>query len=133
MPDGQRKPSPRKRASRRAAGAGGSTPQELAAWLHIDEAGQVTVYTGKVEVGQNIRTSLAQAVAENCAPFDSIRLVMADTELTPFDSGTSGSRTTPGMAPQSRKVAATTRELLVDLAAEQFGALAVRWPWPTVK
>jgi nicotinate dehydrogenase subunit B len=103
--------------------AGGSTPQELGAWLHIDEAGQVTVYTGKVEVGQNIRTSLAQAVAEELrAPLDSIRLVMADTELTPFDSGTSGSRTTPGMAPQLRKVAATTRELLVDLAAEQFGA-----------
>src|SRR5581483_6118358 len=33
-------------------------PSELGAWLHIGEDGQVTVYTGKVEVGQNIRTSL---------------------------------------------------------------------------
>ncbi len=39
-------------------------PPELAAWLHIAEDGTITVYTGKTEVGQNIRTSLAQAVAE---------------------------------------------------------------------
>src|SRR5262245_2170528 len=37
---------------------GGARPQDLGAWLHIDEKGLVTVYTGKVEVGQNIRTSL---------------------------------------------------------------------------
>src|SRR5262245_60781628 len=43
---------------------GGPRPGELSAWLHIGEAGQVTVYTGKVEVGQNIRTSLSQVVAE---------------------------------------------------------------------
>ena len=39
-------------------------PKEIAAWLHLGENGVVTVYTGKVEVGQNIRTSLTQAVAE---------------------------------------------------------------------
>src|SRR5579871_7069713 len=39
-------------------------PQNLDAWLHIGEHGAVTVYTGKVEVGQNIRTSLSQAVSE---------------------------------------------------------------------
>ncbi len=43
---------------------GDARPPELAAWLHIGEDGTITVYTGKVEVGQNIRTSLAQAVAE---------------------------------------------------------------------
>jgi isoquinoline 1-oxidoreductase len=43
---------------------GGSLPQEINAWLHIGENGTVTVYTGKVEVGQNIRTSLTQAVSE---------------------------------------------------------------------
>jgi isoquinoline 1-oxidoreductase len=36
----------------------------LGAWIHIDRAGHVTVFTGKVEIGQNIRTSLAQAVAD---------------------------------------------------------------------
>ena len=44
---------------------------DIGAWLHIDEEGTVTVYTGKVEVGQNIRTSLAQVVAEELRqPFD---------------------------------------------------------------
>src|SRR5262249_24491460 len=71
-------------------------PQELGAWLHIGEDGTVTVYTGKAEVGQNIRTSLAQAVAEELrVPFGAVRMTMGDTALTPFDMGTFGSRTTP--------------------------------------
>ena len=37
---------------------------QVGAWLHVGEDGMVTVYTGKVEVGQNIRTSLSQIVAE---------------------------------------------------------------------
>jgi nicotinate dehydrogenase subunit B len=99
---------------------GGNVPQELGAWLHIDEAGQVTVYTGKVELGQNIRTSLSQVVAEELRlPVPAIHLVMADTGLVPYDMGTFGSGTTPRMAPQLRRVAAAARELLLDLAAEQ--------------
>jgi isoquinoline 1-oxidoreductase len=99
---------------------GGNAPQELGAWLHISETGQVTVYTGKVELGQNIRTSLSQVVAEELRlPVSAIHLVMADTELTPFDAGTFGSGTTPRMAPQLRRVAAAARELLLDLGAEQ--------------
>src|SRR5918994_759828 len=97
------------------------TPQEIAAWLHVAEDGTVTVYTGKVEFGQDIRTSLTQAVAEELhAPLESVRLVMGDTDLTPFDMGTFGSRTTPIMAAQLRKVAAAAREALVDMAAEQW-------------
>ena len=86
-------------------------PQDVGAWIHIDETGSVIVYTGKVEFGQNIRTSLAQAVAEELhVPVSTIRLVMGDTDLTPFDLGTFGSRTTPTMAPQLRKAAAAARE-----------------------
>ena len=77
-------------------------PQEVSAWLHVAEDGTVTVYTGKVEVGQNARTSLTAAVAEELrvAP-GVIRMVMGDTDLTPFDMGTFGSRTTPTMARSS--------------------------------
>ena len=97
------------------------TPSELAGWLHIGEDGAVTVYTGKVEVGQNIRTSLTQVVAEELhVPVSSIRMVMGDTDLTPFDRGTFGSRTTRDMSPQLRKVGATARQLLIDLAASQW-------------
>src|SRR5205085_4516901 len=64
----------------RRRGGGGALPRELSAWLHIGEDGAVSVYTGKAEVGQNIRTSLAQAVAEELhAPLNSIHLIMADT------------------------------------------------------
>jgi len=98
---------------------GQAMPQDIGAWLHISEAGAITVYTGKVEMGQNIRTSLTQAVAEElrCSP-SSIQLVMADTMLTPYDMGTVGSMTTPIMAPQLHKVAVAAREMLLDLAAE---------------
>src|SRR5262249_60837685 len=49
-----------------------------------------------------------------------LRLVMADTDLRPWDAGTFGRRTTPTMGPQLRLVAATAREALVDLAAARW-------------
>ncbi|HWQ56277.1 MAG TPA: molybdopterin cofactor-binding domain-containing protein [Bryobacteraceae bacterium] len=98
-------------------------PQDVAAWLHIGQDGAVTVYTGKVEMGQNVRTSLAQAVAEELhAPMTSVRMVMGDTAMVPYDAGTFGSQSTPVMSPQLRRAAATAREMLVDLAAERWGA-----------
>ncbi|MGH9940510.1 MAG: molybdopterin cofactor-binding domain-containing protein [Blastocatellia bacterium] len=100
---------------------GGSRPVEIGAWLHIAESGAVTAYTGKAEVGQNIRTSLTQAIAEELrAPVSAIKIVMGDTDLTPFDAGTFGSRTTPDMFPQLRKAAAAAREIMLDLAAEEL-------------
>jgi len=102
---------------------GDSLPKEIDTWLHIGENGRVIVYTGKVEVGQNIRTSLSQAVAEELhIAIDKIEMVMGDTQLTPFDMGTFGSRTTPTMNLQLRKVAAAARDLLVGLAAAQWQA-----------
>ena len=92
---------------------GRAMPQQIAAWLHIDQNGAVTVYTGKVEVGQNARTSLTQCAAEELgAPLSAIELVMGDTARTPFDMGTFGSMTTPQMVPQIRRAAAAARELL---------------------
>jgi isoquinoline 1-oxidoreductase len=85
----------------------GRLPREIGAWLHIGQDSAVTVYTGKVEIGQNIRTSLTQVLAEELhVPLGRIRLVMADTDLVPFDAGTFGSQTTPQMASQLRRVAA---------------------------
>jgi nicotinate dehydrogenase subunit B len=102
---------------------GGQRPAEISAWLHIGEDNTITVFTGKAEMGQNIRTSLTQAVAEEFhSPPSAIRLVMADTQLSPYDAGTFGSRTTPDMATQLHKVAAAAREALLDLAAEHFKA-----------
>ena len=98
-------------------------PQEVSAWIHIDADGKVTVFTGKVEVGQNIRTSLAQQVAEELrVGFDTITMTMGDTELTPWDMGTFGSRSTPTMGPQLRNMAATARQMLVEEAAQRWNA-----------
>ena len=106
---------------RRGGAGGGAVPQDLGAWLHIGEDGRVSVFTGKAEVGQNIRTSLTQAVAEELrVPAGSITMVMADTQLTPFDAGTFGSRTTPDMSRRLRRTAAAAREALIDLAAEAW-------------
>jgi isoquinoline 1-oxidoreductase len=106
--------------AQRGRRGGGGGPQEIGAWLHVGEDGKITVYTGKVEIGQNIRTSLAQVVAEELrVPLDTVRLVMADTAAVPYDGGTAGSRTTPQMASQLRLAAAAAREALLDLAAEK--------------
>jgi isoquinoline 1-oxidoreductase len=115
-----------RQASAQESGSGSraprdSQPKDLSAWLHIGESGDVTVFCGKAEVGQNIRTSLTQAVAEELrvAP-SSVRLVLGDTDLTPYDMGTFGSRTTPFMAPLVRRAAATARAALLELAARKW-------------
>jgi CO/xanthine dehydrogenase Mo-binding subunit len=112
-------------ASAQESGRGGfgqhELPKEIAAWLHINEDGRVTGYTGKVEMGQNIRTSLAQQVAEELrVPVDSITMIMGDTDLTPWDAGTFGSRTTPTMGPQLKTMAVAAREQLVNMAAQRW-------------
>src|SRR5688500_4235630 len=96
-------------------------PAEVGGWLHIDEQGRITGYTSKVEIGQNIRTSLAQSVADELsAPLASVTMVMGDTDLTPFDIGTVGSFTTPQVMPQLRRAAAVARAVVIDLAAERW-------------
>ena len=102
---------------------GQDLPKEIEAWLHIAADDRVTVFTGKVEVGQNIRTSLAQLVAEELkVPFEAITMVMGDTDLTPWDMGTFGSRSTPTMGPQLRRMAAAARQTLIEMAARQWNA-----------
>ncbi len=105
-----------------AAGLPQSPAETIAAFLHVDEDGGITVYTGKVEIGQGTRTALTQAVAEELrvAP-DQVTLVMGDTDRVPYDRGTFGSQSTPRMMPQLRRAAAAARGLLVARAAERFG------------
>jgi CO/xanthine dehydrogenase Mo-binding subunit len=96
-------------------------PKDISAWLHVGEDGSVTGFTGKAEIGQNIRTALAQTIADELrVPFESVRMVTADTALTPFDAGTFGSRTTPTITPQLRRVASAARDILVAAAAKEW-------------
>ena len=78
-------------AGAQESGRGGGRerlPENVGAWLHIARDGSVTGFTGKVEVGQNIRTSLTQAVADElrCAP-KIVNLVMGDTSLVAVGRG----------------------------------------------
>jgi nicotinate dehydrogenase subunit B len=96
-------------------------PKDINAWLHVGEDGSVTGFTGKAEIGQNIRTALAQTIADELrVAFESVRMVTADTALTPFDAGTFGSRTTPTITPQLRRVASAARDILVAAAAKEW-------------
>src|SRR6476659_8876555 len=105
----------------RGGGTGGGAPQQIGGWLHIAEDGQISLYCGKTEVGQNVRTSVTQAAAEELrVKPEAIRVILADTDLVPDDGGTSGSQSTPRTVPQIRRVGAAARELLLDLAAEQL-------------
>src|SRR5205823_2132563 len=98
-------------------GLGGGGRRDVSAWLHIGEDSAVTVFTGKVEIGQNIRTELTQVVAEELrTPVERITLVMADTGRCPDDGGTA---TTPRTVPTIRQAAAAAREALLDLAAKE--------------
>ncbi|PYR74899.1 MAG: isoquinoline 1-oxidoreductase [Acidobacteria bacterium] len=109
--------------SGRGRGGQNQQPAELAAWLQIDGNGHVTGSTGKVEIGQNARTALAQQIADELrVPLASVSLVMGDTDRTPYDMGTFGSRTTPTMAPVMAKAAATAREMLIDQAGARWQA-----------
>jgi nicotinate dehydrogenase subunit B len=95
------------------------------AWVHVGADGAVTAFTGKVEGGQGTRTALALLVAEELAvPAASVRLVMGNTDVSPFDIGTFGSRSMPYAAPPLRAAAAATRDLLREAAAQRLGVPA---------
>ena len=96
--------------------------QGIDAWLHIEESGRVTVYSGKVELGQGARTVLAASAAEELRlVHSSVDVVLGDTALVPYDMGTWGSQTVPQMVPRIRQAAAAAREMLVSLAAARWG------------
>jgi len=105
-----------------AARQGRGYPEDINAYLHIAEDGAVTLYSGKIEMGQGVMTSLTQMAAEDLAvALDAIRIVMGDTASCPWDMGTFGSLTTRMFGPAVRAAAAQARLVLTDLAAERLG------------
>jgi nicotinate dehydrogenase subunit B len=88
-------------------------------WIHVGADETVTAFTGKVDVGQDNRTSLSRLVAEELrVPMGHVSLVMGDTDLCPFDMGTFGSRSTPDAGEDLRASAAAALELLIASAAD---------------
>jgi isoquinoline 1-oxidoreductase len=102
-----------------------SLPKDYNAFLHIAEDGTITCYTGKIEMGQGIITSLAQEMAEELnVPFEKVKMVMGDTDLCPYDQGTWGSMSTRSFGPRMRAAAAEARGVLVGMASAQLGVPA---------
>jgi len=92
------------------------------AFLHVQPDGMITCYTGKIEMGQGIITSLPMMMADELnVPIEKIKMVMGDTELCPYDAGTWGSQTTQTFGPAMRAALAEARSVLLDMAAVQLG------------
>ena len=92
------------------------------AFLRIGEDGRVTCFTGKIEMGQGITTSLGQMLAEELdVPLRSVEVIAGDTNLCPWDAGTFGSRSTRFFGLPMREAAAEAKAVLIELASEQLG------------
>jgi nicotinate dehydrogenase subunit B len=101
--------------------SGRGEPLDFNTYLHIAQDGQVSCFTGKIEMGQGIHTSFAQMLAEELeVPLGSVKMVMGDTDLCPWDMGTFGSRSTKYFGPVLRQAAAEAREVLLQLASERL-------------
>ena len=100
---------------------GRSYPTDFNAYLKIGDDGRVSLYCSKIEMGQGIITSMAQMLAEELdVTLDSIDMVMGDTMLCPWDSGTTGSRSTKYFGPPLRRAGAEARAILLQMASEQL-------------
>ena len=98
-------------------------PTDFNAYLRIGEDGRVTVFSGKVEMGQGVTTSLAQLAAEELGvALESVDMILGDTQLCPWDMGTFGSMSTRFFGPALRGAAAEARAVLLELASEQLRA-----------
>lgn len=102
-------------------------PSDFNAFLRIGEDGRVTCFTGKIEMGQGIITSLAQMLAEELdVTLGAVDMVMGDTDLCPWDMGTFGSLTTRNFGPPLRAAAAEAKAVLIALASEYLQVPAER-------
>ena len=100
---------------------GRTLPDDFNAFLRVGEDGRVTCFTGKIEMGQGVVTSLAQMLADELeVSLDSVDMVMGDTDLCPWDMGTFGSMSTRFFGPPLRAAAAEAREVLLEQAAEKL-------------
>jgi nicotinate dehydrogenase subunit B len=94
-------------------------PTDFNAFLRIGEDGRVTCFTGKIEMGQGVITSLAQMLADELdVALESVDMVMGNSDLCPWDMGTFGSMSTRFFGPPLRAAAAEGRLVLLELASE---------------
>ena len=102
-------------------------PDDFHAYLAIGADGRVSVFSGKIEMGQGVMTSLAQMAAEELGvDLAAIDMVCGDTDKCPWDMGTFGSMSTRFFGPALRAAAARARAVVTTLAAAKLGVAADR-------
>ncbi|HEV3239223.1 MAG TPA: molybdopterin cofactor-binding domain-containing protein [Casimicrobiaceae bacterium] len=110
----------------RLPGSLGNTPL-LDAWIRVDADSSVTVFTGKAELGQGIKTALIQIAAEQIGIEPSrLRLVTADTARTPDEGFTSGSHSMQDSGTAIMHAAAQVREILLARASQRLDVASDR-------
>jgi nicotinate dehydrogenase subunit B len=110
-----------------AAKLPGSLDKEpmLDAWIRIGVDGAVSVFTGKAELGQGIKTAILQIAAEQLAvDMARIELITADTARTANEGYTAGSNSMKDSATAILHATAQARETLVGEAAKRFNVPA---------
>jgi nicotinate dehydrogenase subunit B len=106
-----------------AAGARVLDTKEVDAFLAVNGDGTVTLFCGKVDLGQGLRIAMPQIAAEELGiGVDKIKYVEGDTALTPDQGRTSGSNGIQQGGMQIRQAAATARKALIELAAQRLNA-----------
>ncbi len=99
----------------------------LDAWIRVDADGKISVFTGKAELGQGIKTAILQVAAEELkVDPPQIQLITADTKLTANEQYTAGSHSLQDSGTAIRNAAAQVREILVGQAAARFALPADR-------
>lgn len=89
----------------------------LDSWIRIDGNGHATVFTGKAELGQGIRTALIQLAADELdLPLRAVTLITADTARTPNEGVTAGSHSLQDSGTAIANAAANVRRLLAEQA-----------------
>jgi CO/xanthine dehydrogenase Mo-binding subunit len=101
------------------------TQPMLDGWIRIAPDGAITVFTGKAELGQGIKTALIQIAAEELvvAP-RRVAIVTADTERTANEGYTAGSHSMQDSGTAIRHAAAQVRAILIGLAATRLHVAA---------
>lgn len=90
--------------------------------VRLNDDRTVSVLMNKVEIGQGIRTSIAQIVAEELdVSLDRVRVMTADTEADFEGASTTGSNSIQGLGQAVRQAAADIRHHTIRLAAARFG------------
>jgi xanthine dehydrogenase YagR molybdenum-binding subunit len=106
-------------------GAGGGPPAY--AIVKVNGDGSADVLTGTQDLGTGSRTILAQIAAEGLgARFADVRVVLGDTERTPYTGPSWGSMTTPSVGPAVRAAAEDASRQLIEAASEILDVAADR-------